>query len=444
MSDGLSMQFSQALSQRQEQKQQQILSPVLIQQMKTFQLSYPELVSAIEKEAEDNVCIEIAVPDMMSPRKSNDTNEDSDPFARQYSEESLLSFLSKQLDLQSLNTQDRAIADELITAIDERGFIPNYKELSATIEAQMTVSPRTVRKVLDIVQSLEPSGVGARSVKESLRIQCEDQAFENEELQALLKQLIRDHLDDVEAGKTDKIAKALGIPDDGVEALIQFIRENLKAHPAAEFKSPENRPQITLVPSFKVRVVDGEIKITHLEASQGIQIRISEKYEKMLNDPSLDEESKTFLKAKLEKAQQFERMLNERRERLDKLMTVIAQKQRLFFEFGPDYLVPLLQKDLAEDIGMSSSAISRLVNGKAVDTAHGILLLRNCCPRRFFGKTKPQFEQLLQQCFFEHPELSDQKMLGVLAGQGIKISRRTVAKYRKDLGILNRYRRSDS
>ena len=419
-----------------EQKQQQILSTQVIQQLQFFQLSYDQLLDKVQAESEENVMMEITQPDQL--RSQGPTIED--PFYNVSEKQSLESYLSKQIEHLGGSQQIIDIAYELMSHIDLRGYITGFSDLSKQIQKTYDVSARTVANVLSMLQSLEPSGIAARSLKETLLIQIRDHDFEDERLVDLLSTVIQSHLADIESGNLEHIATACDIDIDAVEALISFIKNNLNPHPASAFDTGSS--ERTLIPSFKVSLVDGTLKLINLEASKGIQFTVSNHYLTVLNDPKTDDQTKVFLKEKLEKVTALKKMMQERQENLQSLMLELMAAQPLFFKKGPDYLVPLLQKDLTEKLDLSGSSISRLLNSKSVDTDHGVFLLKTCCPRRYFGETKSRLLAILGLYFDQFPKDSDRKIQERLNQLNIKMSRRSVAKYRLELNQPSSYHRA--
>jgi len=133
--------------------------------------------------------------------------------------------------------------------------------------------------------------------------------------------------------------------------------------------------------------------------------------------------------------------IQKRRENLDNLATFILSHQEDFVVKGTSRLKPLLQQEVADHLGLSPSTISRIVSSKYIDTPHGILPFKSLCPRRYFGKTKERLHQLIEDVLNENPTLSDEKIRALLQNQHIDIARRTVAKYRNELGIESSFRR---
>lgn len=438
------MQLRTVIAQKQIQTLKQMLAPKLIQMLKTFNLSYHDLVETIAQEAGDNVFLDVVRYDQLTDsyggkvRKSNEaTNRDVSDYAADTGKGSLQSHLMNQLELEHLGEKEYAIAVKLIDHIDDRGYLPDYDAAKAEIRALLDVADRKIHDVLKIIHTFEPDGVGARSLKECLLIQVEAYNFDNDELRECLEEMIKDHLDDLAEQKYAKIAKAMQLDLEDITQMHAFIRSNLTHNPGSGF-SQVSYTEIT-IPSFEVVMSDGRIMLTNLEKEQGIQIEISDKYLSIINDPDTDEATRTFLKEKLKRAEELVDNLKRRHENLEKLVRFILNRQQRFIEKGTIFMEPLLQVELSKEIGISSSTVSRIVSSKYIQTPHGVFALKQLCPRSHFGKTAERLKLIIADVFERHPGLSDEKMRQVLKKEGLDIARRTIAKYRSLIGIKSSF-----
>lgn len=438
------MQLVQRLVPQQTLQLRQILSPKMIQMLKTFQLPYADLVSAVIEENKDNVFLDIIRYDQLldySSHRKLTANQglidgDSADFIGriQSKEKNLYEFLVSQLNLLNLSKKDHDIALLLIQGIDSQGYLPEYDTLKESIKTQYDVSDRKVSDILKIIQTFEPEGVGARNLKECLLIQVEEYDFEYEALREILSKIITYHLDDLSNQKFKRIAKALHIEEAGVQQLSDFIRSNLTPKPGLRFTNQEFNSVI--IPSFEVRVENGQLVFANLERQQGISVQISEEYQAVLKDPATDEATKKYLEEKFERANVLVENLQRRYENLERIAKFILEKQMAFLQKGVHYLEPLLQKEIAQNFDLTPSTISRIVSSKFIQTPFGIFALKTLCPRQHFGKTAERLKQILQDIFDENPDLSDAKISQLLhTDYNIPIARRTVAKYRVMLGI---------
>lgn len=205
------MQLRQRLVQKQIQTLKQILSPRMINMMKTFSASYPELLREIRKEAQENQFIKIITEGNIkfsNTQKSTQIEKyDWTDWTEDRSQKSLYEHIKHQLTLEYLNDFEMDIALDLLENIDTRGFITEYTQVKDKIVKNYDVDPRKVLNILKIIQSMEPAGIGARSLKESLAIQVEHYEFSNPELEKILHKLVTTFLDDLSKNNYELIAK---------------------------------------------------------------------------------------------------------------------------------------------------------------------------------------------------------------------------------------------
>ena len=418
------------------------LNPKLIQMFNIFHLSYADLVEHIKHEQDDNVFIDVSQPDSLMTttvsQSSSETNSeshfsDSIPTAGY---QSIREFALSQINYCPATSLQKKIITLLIDSLDDKGFILNWNEVSKHIQSSLSVSTPTINKCLILLQEFEPDGIGARSLSECLNIQIKHLDLDNDHLTSLLTKVTQLHLDDLANKNFKVIAKSCGIPLEGVDPLADFIKTNLNPNPGSMFTS--NTTQY-ITPSFQLSYKQGNVIIQNLEIDKGISISLSENYLETLKNKDIDKETKQFLTEKYQKAKDMIQFINQRRDMLESLMSYIAKKQILYFEKGPDYLVPLLQKDVAADLSLSPSTVSRILSSKFCQTDFGTIPLNILCPRNYFGKTKDQFTLFIAHYLKKHPHLSDQKICLLLKEKGIKIARRTVTKYRHQLGLVSSY-----
>jgi len=443
------MQLSQGLVQRQILQLKQILSPQMIQMLRTFHYSYEDLLKEVKEASRENVFVEVTRYDgLMDYAASKRTNSEpllgkdvSDFAADIPSRQNLYSMVLSQLELLGLSKSDLSICEFLVEFMDERGYIPNYNDAKEKVIKRFGIQERKVHDMLKIIQGLEPDGVGARDLRECLLIQIKNYDFKEPRLEEVLTKTIQHHLDDFAAQQYEKVAKALGIDVAGVKALGEFIKCNLNPNPGLEFSSSPLNNHI--IPSFEVSWEEGSVHLKNLEAEFGISISISDKYLKLLNDPKTDAESKAYLKDKLQAAKTLQDNIIKRRESMERIAWFIVTKQSLFIKSGKSYLAPLMQKDIAEELGLTPSTVSRIVSSKYIRTPHGVFALKQLCPRNHFGRTAEQLLAIVKDISQANPSLSDEKLTKGLHDLGIPIARRTVTKYRLLSGVKSSYQRED-
>jgi len=422
-----------------------LLSPRLLQMLKTLSLPYLEVVEAISKEAEENPVLEVERKDeyveflryLTSDKRIKKEADFSElPGLENIGrvEKTLEEHLLEQVELEDLEPLHKEIAKEIIGNIDDHGYLLAYPRLRERIIEKFSVSRPTVDKVLKIVQSFEPEGVGARDLKECLLLQVKAYNFENEELEKVLEKVITNYLAELEQKNYQKIAEELGIPLEGVAEIHHFIKNNLNPYPGASFGGAARQ----VIPSFAIEKEGKDFRLVNLEARYGPVLKLSPVYLKMLEDPKTDEKTVTFLKEKLKRAKELLEDFSKRSETLEKIVRKIIDSQKEFLEKGVTWLKPLSQKSLAEEFGLHPSTISRAVAEKYLQTPQGLYPLKFLCPRGRKGFTAARIKAMLVEIIKNedklHP-LSDEMLTQVLKERGVEIDRRTVAYYRKELKI---------
>jgi RNA polymerase sigma-54 factor len=430
------MKLGATITMKQELKLRQILSPQLIQMLKTFHMPYSELLQSVEEATQDNVLLEVTQSDQLldyaykNIRKNSDTQQkDFSEFLPSYDEtENIYDYLTKQLKLEHLGKKEYELAKILIENIDDRGYLANFYEIRDNIVSKQKTDPRKIKEALRIIQSFEPDGIGARDLKECLLIQVDNYQFESEKLRSVIKIVIQKYLEDLSQEKYQKIATKLKLEIDGVKVVHDFIKNNLNPNPGNLFKN--NNTNHFVIPSFELFVEGNKITINNLEQKYGIKINISQKQLALLKDPSIDEATKTYLKERLQKAKELVNNIEKRYENLEKLVSYIIERQSNFAFKGPIYLEPLLQGEVANYLNISPSTVSRIVNTKYIQTPYGAYPLKQLCPRSHFGKTQERLRLIVRDVLEKHPNKSDDKISKILKNDGIDIARRTVTKYR--------------
>lgn len=454
-SPNLNIQQTLALS----QQLKLVLNPRMLQLLKTLHLPYTDLIESINKEAAENPALEVSKQDELlsfartlsnqrkeTPLLNSEEKPDRELKARG---PSLEEHLLEQLRLEDLSETDLLIAEYLVGNIDDQGYLKNYTELREEIMQQQQVAKGNVDKVLSIIHTLEPEGVGARNLKECLLIQVREYNFDNPELQQVIFDAIKFHYEDLIDKKYSAIAEDLDIDIEGVQYVAEFIEKNLTPYPGNLFRT--DTPSEIIIPSFQIKEEAVDIAgvgqatkfiAVNLEQTKGPQLAISNNYLKILEDPSTDEQTKEFLKQKVAAAKIFIENIQRRHQTIDKIMNIIIDTQQEFFRDGYYWLKPLQQSSLADQVGVHPSTISRAVSTKYAETPQGLYPLKYLCPRNFQGYSPMQIKGLLKKIFKEKKELSDQKIASLLHDlRNIAIKRRTITKYRAELGEVSSYQR---
>ena len=361
------------------------------------------------------------------------------PFDFLAKEPGLEAHLQWQLSHEDLDDTQRTIAFAIIGNLDHHGFLVAEPE---EIARQCQVEPAQVEEVLDLVRSLDPPGIAARNVQESLLLQLEAKGRKD----SLAYRIVREHLHLLELKNVRQLAQQTGASTRQVEAAIAEIQE-LTPYPGNQYSAVQVN---YVVPDVFIHKIDGEFVI-ELNEDGMPKLALSSEYKTLLKQKNaLPQDSRSFLLEKKRSAQWFIKSIEQRNRTIYRVMECLLKFQREFFEKGPGHLRPLILKDVAEEIEMHESTVSRVTSNKYVQTPHGIFELK------YFFTTgvstmdgnlvaaeniKNRIRQLIQN---EDPKkpLSDAKISELLAKENIKVARRTVAKYRDQMQILPvKYRR---
>ncbi|MEO0081501.1 MAG: RNA polymerase factor sigma-54 [candidate division WOR-3 bacterium] len=334
-----------------------------------------------------------------------------------------------------LPEEDMPIAEGVLGALDEDGFLSVSEEELA--QNQGVELPK-LREILYLIQRIEPGGIGCRNQQQSFAVQLELAGADPASLEC---QLVTRHWDLLLAKKVDRIAKLCGVTEDEVRAAVSKILL-LETRPARRFAA--GRVEY-VSPDFSVEWRDGQLVAEANEDSLP-RLRLSRRYVEILRNPkAYSQEQVKFAREKLARALMFLRGIESRRRTLRRLMEIIINDQRDFFLHGPEYLKPATLKDAAERLGVHPSTASRATAGKYVETCFGIFPLKHFFRAGAGDKSRTSIQERVKQIIEQEDKskpLSDDEIAAKLAAEGIKIARRTVAKYRDELGIPGRGQRS--
>jgi RNA polymerase sigma-54 factor len=327
---------------------------------------------------------------------------------------------------------EKKIAMLLIGNIDDRGYLVQKIDELAQSEQ---VDPEQVEDILDTIQRLDPSGVGARDLKECLHIQVRNAGLKN----GLVERIIDNHLPELENRNFLAISKAMKISLEDVIENVQIISD-LEPVPGRQFGSNDAQYITPDVYVFKL----GDEWVVNLNEEGLPRLRISGFYQKLLDEAKSSSDDKGYLSEKLKSAEWLIKSIRQRQRTIFRVTESIVKRQIDFFDHGVEHLKPMILKDIAEDISMHESTISRVTNNKFVHTPRGIFELKfffNSSVSRADGQdlasesVKRMISDLVKVEDTKRP-LSDQRIVELLEEKGIQLARRTVAKYREQLGIL--------
>jgi RNA polymerase sigma-54 factor len=353
-------------------------------------------------------------------------------------DETLQQHLEWQLNMLDVVEADREIALEIIGALDEHGFLVGERP-TEEIAIRLEVSVDHVERVLAIVQGFDPVGIAARDLTECLLIQLRVMGNHDR----LVERMIRLYMPELEKRNFQAIAKAEEVALEDVGRALQVIQK-LDPRPARNFGGEDS---IYITPDIYVHKVGDEYVIVQNEDGLPM-LRVSNYYKAALAN-GMNGEAKSYVQDKLRSAQWLIRSIHQRQRTIYRVMESILKFQRDFFDRGIDHLKPLILRDVAEDIGMHESTISRVTSNKYVHTPQGIFELKyffNSSIGRSEGddvasaSVKHRIKQLIDAEPPKRP-LSDQAIVEMLKKENIEIARRTVAKYREAMGILSSSKR---
>lgn len=341
--------------------------------------------------------------------------------------------LTWQLSMSDASPRTKEIAQFIIGNIDEDGYLRASTE---EIAASGHYAIEDVEEAISAVQSLDPIGVGARDLRECLLLQLQFMEIDV----PLVEVIIRDHWDEFMQRKFVPLAKTLGIDMKSLEGLVEIIK-HLDPKPGRKYS---NERAIYVEPDVYVHKVGDEYVIVLNEDGMP-KLRINSGYRSMLNsmDSKQDGETVNYIKDKIRSAVWLIKSLDQRQRTIYKVAESIVKHQREFLERGIDFLRPLVLRDVADDIQMHESTVSRVVSNKYMHTPRGLFLMKYFFHSGIDSDTGEDISSLTVkkkiQSYIENEDprkpLSDSKIMKILNDEGINIARRTVAKYRDELNI---------
>lgn len=364
--------------------------------------------------------------------KSYDT-DDKQSFESYTSKKmSLKDHLMVQLGVSVKTNKEKRIGEFIIESLDNKGYLGcSLQDISLLLNEDVV----EVERVLRLIQTFDPLGVGARSLSECLMIQLKEKGIQDKNAYIIAEH----YLEDIATNRVQKIAKELKITVSRVQSICDIIKM-LEPKPSRGFIVDSDNIRY-IVPDVTIEKINDEYFII-VNDNNLPTITISSYYKSMINNLD-DKEANKFLTDKLNSSMWLIKSIEQRRMTLYKVTESILKFQRKFFDEGKTALKPLVLKDVADDIGVHESTVSRATNGKYVQTPRGLFELKY-----FFASSiseadgdgisstsvKTQIQKLINE---ENPQkpLSDQKIAELLSQEGINISRRTVAKYRDELRI---------
>jgi RNA polymerase sigma-54 factor len=369
------------------------------------------------------------------------------------SSRNLADHLIDQITLLDLTPRQQFLADEFVGNVNEDGYLacaPEQilKSVNEEVERAAESMERDtddlpyytmaeVEEMLSIIQNLDPPGVGSRDLRECLMLQLREAGLE----QSVPFRLVRDCFEELINHRWSEISKRFGISPADVQKAADEIKK-LDPKPGLVYSDASDN---YIIPDLIVEKIDGRYHVFLNDANLP-RLKLSRAYQEIARDKKkFDGENKEFISSKLNSANWMIQAIEQRRQTMLKVMNYIVDRQRDFFEKGVQFLKPLTLREVAEVINMHESTVSRVTNEKFVQTPRGVL------PLKFFFSSglsttqgedvsargiKAQIEKLVSDEDPKHP-LTDQAIVNILKEGGVQIARRTVAKYRDQLGVLS-------
>lgn len=355
------------------------------------------------------------------------------------SQSTLTDTLMNQLNMCRLSEKQYMIGEYIIWNINTIGYLGTSVD---SIAENLDVSIDEVEEVLKVIQFFEPVGIGARDLQECLIVQLQDLEEPNE----LALQILINHFDDFKNKRFEKMLKKMAITTEELKEAIDEIKK-LNPKPGEGYLSYNEN---YVVPDLIVEKVDGKFEVELLDWNIP-NLRINNSYKKLLLDKkNTSKETKDYIKQRLESARWLINSIHQRRITIKKVMEAIVEKQYDFFDKGPHSIKPMILKDIADEISMDISTVSRVTNGKYVQTDWGVFELKYFFSEKIVQvdggevsnkKIKNRIKVIIES---ENPKkpLNDQKIADMLRKEGFNVARRTVAKYREQMMIpVSRLRR---
>lgn len=343
-----------------------------------------------------------------------------------------------QFQFAAKNKGCRHVGKYIIESLDENGYMTST---IPQIARATKVPEEKVREALEIIQGFDPAGVGASDIKECLEIQLRNR----DELTDNLRTLIEDHLEDLAGNRLGSIAKDMGVTVQDVQKMADIVRD-LEPKPGRQFASEMTTKYI--VPDVIVEEVDGEYVVSINESSTP-RLSVSSYYKDLLHKADTDKQLAEYLAERVNSASWLIRSIEQRKQTIFNVVTAVVKHQKEFFDHGSKYLKTLTLKDIAEEVGIHESTVSRSINGKYLQCPRGMYEIKYFFSAGVSGSTgegissnsiKEFIKEIVET---EDPKkpYSDQKMVEIFEEKGIAISRRTIAKYRDEMGILSSSKR---
>ena len=478
--------MSDILKQKLQQKLLQKISPQQIHMIKLLEIPTFQIEERIKKELEENPALEEGAEedDIMSDNAEDDQVEEKDseeftledyideeddipdyrlqtrntgrdeerkteiPFSVGYS---FHEHLSSQFGLRELTDKQKIFGEYIIGNIDEDGYL--RRALSSIVDdlaflQNINTTEKELEETLKIIQDLEPAGVGARTLQESLRLQMEKKDKSQPSTQ-LAKIILKTYFKEFSRRHYDRIIERLEVSESELKKAIEEILK-LNPKPGGMYSDPFNKSSQPIIPDFILELTEDGFDL-HLNSKNMPELKLSTAYHDMLQTYGKNKSNKKemkeavlFIRQKIDSARWFIDAEKQRQLTLLLAMNAILEYQKEYFIYGDEIqLKPMILKDVADMTGLDISTVSRVVSNKFIQTHFGILPLKHFFSERFQTETGEEvstreIKRILQDCIYNEEKrnpLNDEQLTEILQEKGYPIARRTVAKYREQMNI---------
>lgn len=392
----------------------------------TISMPAIELKEKIEKEMEENPFLEYDF--------KNTSNKDIDNIIEntlQSEGESLFEHLKTQINIAFDNKKDIELAEHICSFIDKDGYIKTpYETIPETLNANI----KDVQRIINILKTFDPLGVCAKDIGECLSIQLKSRDDIEESIKEIAIKIVENFLKELGSKNYDYIANEINITKDKVLEALKII-QTLEPYPAREY---DTTPIKYIVPEIFIFKENNEWVVKTNESFIK-PLKISKKYSKLINEgKNSSREDINFLKEKKKMAESLINAVGERKKTLLKVGEGLLKFQLPFFENGKEFVKPLKLQDLSLEVSLSESTISRISNGKYLNTVWGTFSIKYFFSKELKGGVSSRaVKEIIKRIIKDSPaKLTDEKIRLILKSEGIDISRRTVAKYRLSSSIL--------
>ncbi|WP_428865422.1 RNA polymerase factor sigma-54 [Clostridium sediminicola] len=441
------------------QEQKLIMTQQMQMSVKILQMSNFEIQNYIDKELQENPVLEAEAKAKKSEEEVNykelikyldedynysnknyyvNNEEEVSPFNFISAKKSLKEYLEEQVIDLKLSRYERYLCMYIIEDIDSRGYLFSDKQ---SLAEELNIGVEVIEKTLDIIQNLDPTGIGAQDLKECLKIQLRALSYDEEDLYTI----VDEYLELIADNKYNVLAKKLNVSNKKAQEYGDIIK-TLEPKPSRGFYTGEDIKYIA--PEAIIRKIEDKYFVI-MNNDSVPKLNINNTYKNIIYN---DEDAKTvkYVKEKINSAMFLMKSINQRENTIYRILKKLVEIQKDFFDYGKNYLKPLTLKEIAEMLEIHESTVSRAIRDKYIYTDKGTIKIKDLFTTGLSQKNsgddvstiliKNEIKEMVDNENKKKP-YSDQKICDMLKSQDLKISRRTVAKYREELGIKSSSKR---